>query len=118
MKPSTEGAVCLFTIKNPSYPEHICMTDSGVMCVDIHPKYPYMVVVGQFDGNVLVFNVQATCKKPAFKSNAVVNKHTGIISEVSKHENLPDLSISTQIFCIFLLMSFRLNGPQIYQMVK
>ncbi|KAI4468627.1 dynein intermediate chain [Holotrichia oblita] len=90
MKPSTEGAVCLFTIKNPSYPEHICMTDSGVMCVDIHPKYPYMIVVGQFDGNVLVFNVQATCKKPAFKSNAVVNKHTGIISEVKWAPDLPD----------------------------
>lgn len=82
MKPSNEGAVCLFTIKNPSFPEHICMTDSGVMCVDIHPKYPYMVVVGQYDGNVVVFNVQATCKKPAFKSNAVLNKHAGIIWEV------------------------------------
>lgn len=84
MKPSNEGAVCLFTIKNPSYPEHTCLTDSGAMCVDIHPKYPYMVVVGLYDGNVLVFNVQATCKKPAFKSNAVVNKHVGIIWEVCK----------------------------------
>ncbi|GJQ66498.1 hypothetical protein Trydic_g4490 [Trypoxylus dichotomus] len=90
MKPSIEGAVCLFTIKNPSFPEHICMTDSGVMCVDVHPKYPYMVVVGQYDGNVVVFNVQATCKKPAFKSNAVVNKHTGIIWEVKWAPDLPD----------------------------
>lgn len=83
MKPIAEGAVCLFTLKNPSYPEHICMTDSAVICVDVHPKYPYMVVVGLYDGSVAVFNVQASCKEPAFKSNSVVNKHSGIVWEVS-----------------------------------
>ncbi|XP_060526762.1 dynein intermediate chain 2, ciliary isoform X2 [Cylas formicarius] len=90
MKPSTEGAVCIFTLKNPSYPDYICMTKSGVMCVDIHPKYPYMVVIGLYDGSVQVFNVQATCDDPAYKSNNVINKHKGIVWEVKWAPDLPD----------------------------
>lgn len=84
MKPIADGAVCLFTMKNPSYPEHICMTESGVMCVDVHKSYPYLVVVGLYDGSVVVFNVQASCKEPMYKSNNVTNKHSGIVWEVSK----------------------------------
>lgn len=90
LKPTPEGAVCMFTLKNPSFPDYICMTDSGVMCVDTHPKYPYMVVIGLYDGNVEVFNVQATCKSPAFKSNSVTNKHKGIVWEVKWGPDLPD----------------------------
>lgn len=83
MKPIAEGAVCMFTLKNPSYPDYICMTDSAVMCADIHRKYPYMIVIGLYDGSVNVFNVQASCKEPAFRSNKVLNKHDGIVWEVS-----------------------------------
>ncbi|XP_044263378.1 dynein intermediate chain 2, ciliary [Tribolium madens] len=90
MKPLEEGAVCLFTLKNPSFPDYICMTDSAVMCVDTHPKYPYMVVIGLYDGSVRVYNVQATCKQPAFRSNNVTNKHRGIVWEVKWAPDLPD----------------------------
>ncbi|KAJ8933169.1 hypothetical protein NQ314_014176, partial [Rhamnusium bicolor] len=90
MKPIAQGAVCLFTLKNPSYPDYICMTPSGVMCVDTHPKYPYMVVVGLYDGSILVYNVQATCKEPAYRSNNVTNKHRGIVWEVKWVPDMPD----------------------------
>ncbi|VEN52191.1 unnamed protein product, partial [Callosobruchus maculatus] len=79
MKPLETGAVCLFTLKNPSFPDYICMTDSGVMCADTHSKYPYMVVIGLYDGSVEVWNVHATCSKPAYRSNSVLNKHRGIV---------------------------------------
>ncbi|XP_022903959.1 dynein intermediate chain 2, ciliary [Onthophagus taurus] len=89
-KPVINGALCLFTIKNPSFPEHICMTQSAVMCVDIHKKFPYMCVIGLYDGSVEVYNVQASCRIPAFKSNAVTNKHSGIVTEVKWAPDLPD----------------------------
>ncbi|GLV39825.1 uncharacterized protein CBL_08109 [Carabus blaptoides fortunei] len=84
------GAVCLFTLKNPSYPEHICMTDSGVMCVDIHPKYPFMIVVGLYDGSVHIYNVCVNCKEPQYRSNSVTNKHGGIVWEVKWGPDLQD----------------------------
>lgn len=82
MKPMRQGIVCLFTIKNPSFPDYICITESAAMCADIHPKYPYMVVVGLYDGNILVYNIQNTCKEPAFRSNNVTQKHSGMVWEV------------------------------------
>lgn len=90
MKPIEEGVVCLFTLKNPSFPDYICITESAVMCVDLHPKYPYMVVVGLYDGSVEVFNIHATCKHPSFRSNHVLNKHRGIVWEVKWAPDLPD----------------------------
>lgn len=90
LKPTLEGAVCMFTLKNPSFPDYICITDSGVMCVDTHPKYPYMVVIGLYDGSVQVFNVENTCKTPAYKSNSVTNKHKGVVWDVKWAEDLPD----------------------------
>lgn len=83
MKPIKEGLICAFTIKNASYPDYICTTASSAMCCDIHPKFPYMVVVGLHDGNMWIFNIQASCKEPAFKSNSVTQKHGGMVWEVN-----------------------------------
>ncbi|KAJ8983052.1 hypothetical protein NQ317_013257 [Molorchus minor] len=89
-KPMSWGAVCLYTLKNPSFPDYICTTASSVMCVDIHPKYPYMILLGLYDGSIEIFNIQETCKEPAHRSNNVTDKHRGIVWEVKWVSNLPD----------------------------
>lgn len=53
----SKGMICFYTLKNPSYPEYIFSTESGVMCVDIHPEHPYLISAGFYDGSVGVFNV-------------------------------------------------------------
>ena len=50
--------VCVFSLKNPSFPEYLCATNSGVMCVDIHSKHPHMLAAGLADGTVAVYNMQ------------------------------------------------------------
>ena len=82
MKPQPEGAMCLFTLKNPSFPEYVCITETGVMCVDIHPKHPFLVCIGKYDGNVAVYNVQSPEKVPQYESNSVTNKHRGTVWQV------------------------------------
>ena len=37
------GYVCIFSLKNPSYPEYICRASSGIISFDIHPSHPNMV---------------------------------------------------------------------------
>ena len=32
------GYVCIFSLKNPSYPEYVCHASSGVISFDIHPQ--------------------------------------------------------------------------------
>ncbi|KAG8284801.1 cytoplasmic dynein with WD40 domain [Homalodisca vitripennis] len=90
MRQVTEGYLCLFTLKNPSYPEYINSTDSGVMCLDFHPQHPYLVVVGLYDGTVAVYNIQLPTKERQFQSNSVTNKHGGIVWQVCWGEDLQD----------------------------
>lgn len=43
----TTGSVCLFSLKNPSYPEWICMTESPVMSLDFSKQHPHLLVIGK-----------------------------------------------------------------------
>ena len=69
------GYLCLYSLKNPSYPEYTRKTHCGIMCVDIHEKYPQMVVVGLYDGNIAVFNLKSSSSSPQYISSAGSGKH-------------------------------------------
>jgi dynein intermediate chain 1 len=32
--------------------------ESGVMCLDFHPKYPALLAVGCYDGTVMVYDIR------------------------------------------------------------
>ena len=76
------GCVCIFSLKNPSYPEYLCQAQSGVICVDIHPDHPHMLAAGLSDGNVAVYNLQKNPQKPSYISTAKNGKHTDIVWQV------------------------------------
>lgn len=79
-------------------------TESGVMCCDVHPKYPFLLVigtisprylhiccdnynnffnfVGMFDGNVAVYNLQTNPSQPIYMSRGIYGKHLDIVWEV------------------------------------
>ncbi|KAK9878542.1 hypothetical protein WA026_022439 [Henosepilachna vigintioctopunctata] len=90
VKPTKDGGVCVYTLKNPSYPDYICLTHTAAMCVSTHPVYPYMMAVGLVDGCVLVFNIQKSCKQYEYRSNSVSNKHQGIVWQVKWAPDMPD----------------------------
>ncbi|KAL4227306.1 cytoplasmic dynein with WD40 domain [Mactra antiquata] len=75
------GMILFYSLKNPSFPEYIYETDSGIMCLDVHPEHPYMVAVGFYDGSVGVFNVE---KKdgPLHRCTAKNGKHTDPVWQV------------------------------------
>jgi dynein intermediate chain 1 len=82
MKPQLEGGMCLFTLKNPSFPDYVCTTETGVMCVDIHSIHPYLVCIGKYDGSVAVYDVRSPEKLPQYESSSVTNKHCGTVWQV------------------------------------
>lgn len=75
-------------------------TESGVMCCDIHQKYPYLLVIGMqfkvhdqyendfnlligmFDGNVAVYNLESNPTQPMYVSRGTDGKHSNIVWEV------------------------------------
>ncbi|KAK6643167.1 hypothetical protein RUM43_004670 [Polyplax serrata] len=87
---SQEGAVCLFTLKNPSYPEYIRHTDSSAMCIATHPLQTHLVVIGMLDGNVAVYNTRLPDKCPQYQSNSVNKKHWGIVWQVEWGKDMQD----------------------------
>ena len=79
---SEPGVVCVFSLKNPSYPEFLCHAPCGVMCLDFHPEHPHMLVVGLYDGNIAVYNLQKNTGSPSYQSDAKNGKHRDIVWQV------------------------------------
>lgn len=85
MRPQPEGVLCLYTLKNPSFPEYAFQTESGITCVDIHKKYTSFICIGMYDGNVAIYNAgirEGGTSKPISKSSPVKTKHGGIVWQV------------------------------------
>jgi len=72
----TNGLICCYTIKNPTWPEYYFTTESGVMCLDFHKKHPALLAVGLYDGTVMVFDIRTKGNKPIYQSTVRTAKHT------------------------------------------
>ena len=78
-KTCRKGFLCLFSLKNPSYPEYICSAGSGILCVDTHPSYPHIIAVGLYDGNVAVYDLSSSSSSPCYQSSAASGKHADAV---------------------------------------
>ncbi|XP_068620599.1 dynein intermediate chain 2, ciliary [Battus philenor] len=82
-KQPKEGCLCLYSIKNPAYPEYAVTTESPIICLDVFKETPYFICVGRYDGNVCVYNAQLTLEASyQYKSDSVRDKHNCIVWEV------------------------------------
>ena len=75
------GCFCLWSLKNPSIPEYISYTQSGVMTIDFHSTKPF-IVIGMCNGTVAVYDCRLPNKPPVYESSHVENKHGGIVWQV------------------------------------
>nr|XP_009685420.1 PREDICTED: dynein intermediate chain 1, axonemal [Struthio camelus australis] len=78
----SRGMLLLYTMKNPSFPEFIFSSESGIMCLDIHSDHPHLVAVGFYDGNVAIYNLKKPSSQPSYRSNAKSGKHTDPVWQV------------------------------------
>lgn len=77
-----QGMLLLYTMKNPSFPEYVFSSESGIMCLDFHYDHPYLVAVGFYDGNVAIYNLKKATSQPSYKSSAKSGKHTEPVWQV------------------------------------
>ncbi|NWS75968.1 DNAI1 protein, partial [Crotophaga sulcirostris] len=77
-----QGMVLLYTLKNPSFPEYIFSSESGIMCLDFHKDLPFLMAVGFYDGNVAIYNLKKATSQPSYKSSAKSGKHTEPVWQV------------------------------------
>ena len=81
MRQST-GMVCCYSLKNTSYPEYIISLESGVMCLDFHPRHPSLLAVGCYDGTVLVYDIKNRSNAPIYSSCLRSGKHSDPVWQV------------------------------------
>lgn len=77
------GLILVYTLKNPSFPEYIFETKSGVLCLDINSEQSHYVAAGFYDGSVAVYSLKSG-SNPLYESTAKTGKHTDPVWQVSK----------------------------------
>ncbi|KAJ1527147.1 hypothetical protein ONE63_008680 [Megalurothrips usitatus] len=90
MKQAAAGAVCVFTMKNPSYPEYVLHTTSSVMTAEFHHEQVNLLAVGLYDGSVAVYDLQLSQQDPVFRSDSVHNKHCDMVWQVTWGQDTAD----------------------------
>ncbi len=90
--------MAIFTLKNPSNPEFIYFTDSGVMSLEFHPQHPSYLAIGLYDGRVLVYNLQKKTDAAVFMSSNKDGKHTDPVWQVSWQKD--DLDDNMNFFSV------------------
>uniref|UniRef100_A0A8C5LLN6 Dynein axonemal intermediate chain 1 n=1 Tax=Leptobrachium leishanense TaxID=445787 RepID=A0A8C5LLN6_9ANUR len=88
------GMLLLYSLKNPSFPEYIFNTESGIMCLDIHREHPYLLAVGFYDGNVAIYNLKTATTHPNFMSSAKSGKHTNPVWQVKWQKDDMDKNLN------------------------
>ena len=83
MENKSRGMACVFSLKNPTFPEYICLSSCAILCLDVNPYHPHMLAVGLMNGNVAVYNLQKSQEKPAYISTARNGKHQDIAWQVT-----------------------------------
>lgn len=92
------GMLIFHTLKNPSFPEYIYPTNSGVLCLDIHEQHSYLVAVGFYDGSVAVYNLKKKGQEPVYMSTAKTGKHTDPVWQVRVESNVGVMGV--QVLCL------------------
>lgn len=79
----SQGHICLFSLKNPSYPEYVCEAPCGVMSIHFNPQHPHMLAAGLHNGNIAVYNLQTMDRaQPQYMSDTRSGKHRDIVWQV------------------------------------
>ncbi|XP_063312769.1 dynein axonemal intermediate chain 1 [Pelobates fuscus] len=89
-----QGMLLLYSMKNPSFPEYVFNTESGILCLDIHKEHPYLVAVGFYDGNVAIYNLKTATTHPNFMSSAKSGKHTDPVWQVKWQKDDMDKNLN------------------------
>lgn len=73
------GCICCYSLKNPSYPEFMFTTKSGVTAIDFHPQHGSLLAAGMYDGTVAIYDIRNGSNEPIVKSTVKTGKHTDAV---------------------------------------
>ena len=75
------GFLCFWTLKNPLHPERVIKTQRGLTYCNFSRRNPYLIVVSDYQGEIMIFDLRNNSNKPIADSSEVKEKHTDIVWE-------------------------------------
>ena len=75
------GFLCFWTLKNPLHPERVIKTQRGLTYCNFSRRNPYLIVVSDYQGEIMIFDLRNNSNKPIADSSEVKDKHTDIVWE-------------------------------------
>jgi len=72
----SDGAMLFWSLKNPTYPERVIMTSSGVSSIAFSQLHPNMIAAGMNDGQVCIYDLRRATDQPILESGNVIAAHT------------------------------------------
>lgn len=75
------GFLCFWTLKNPLHPERVIQTQRGLTFCNFSKKNPYLIVVSDYRGEIMIYDLRNNSNKPIADSSEVKDKHTDIVWE-------------------------------------
>jgi WD40 repeat protein len=88
--PNNPGGLVLFwSLKNPTYPERVLRTKTGVTSLHFSSVHPNMVSAGTHDGSVMIWDLRRPTDVPVLRSMNE-QKHTDIVWETRWVDRGPD----------------------------
>lgn len=82
LKQQAGGAIAIYSLKNPKFPELLIQTDFTVCCVAWNKAKPALLAVGMYDGTVGILDVRSRNKKFIYQSTVRESKHTDPVWEI------------------------------------
>ena len=75
------GFLCFWTLKNPLHPERVIKTQRGLTYCNFSRRNPYLIVVSDYQGEIMIYDLRNNTNKPIADSSEVKDKHTDIVWE-------------------------------------
>jgi len=75
------GFLCFWTLKNPLHPERVIKTPRGLTYCNFSKRNPYLIVVSDYQGEIMIYDLRNNSNKPIADSSEVKDKHTDIVWE-------------------------------------
>jgi dynein intermediate chain 1 len=112
LKQSLGGAVIIYSLKNPKFPEKIVITETTSACsLDWNPHRPAILAVGLYDGSVGVVDIRNRSKTLIFSTDRDDDKHSDPVWEVKwvNEKSFVSVSVDGRI-CTWSLTKSKLES--------
>ncbi|KAK2858146.1 hypothetical protein Q7C36_006065 [Tachysurus vachellii] len=81
-KDQASGLVCIWSLKNPTWPERIFNCHTSVTSLDFSASNPSQIAVGLYDGTIAIYSMQSTEAMLVCDSRDCAQKHTAAAWQV------------------------------------